>query len=190
MKRAIVVALVVVAVAAGFFHGRRDQDRPVPAPSSAAVELVGATLLDGLGDYSFPVTTSNPEAQRWFNQALMLTFGFNHDAAERSYLKATQLDPDCAMCWWGAALVLGPHVNAAMDPADNPKAWQSLQRAVALAPKLGRGERRSSRRCSALRRRSRRRIVDALDEAYAKATGALVASTLTTSTQRSSTPRP
>ena len=75
-----------------------------------------------------------PEAQRWFNQALMLTFGFNHDAAERSYLKAAQVDPDCAMCWWGAALVLGPHVNAQMDPADNPKAWQSLQRAVSLAP--------------------------------------------------------
>ena len=50
--------------------------------------------------------------QRWFNQGLMLTFGFNHDAAERSFLKAAQLDPDCAMCWWGAALVLGPHVNA------------------------------------------------------------------------------
>ena len=49
----------------------------------------------------------------------MLTFGFNHDAAERSYLKAAQIDPDCAMCWWGASLVLGPHVNAQMDPADN-----------------------------------------------------------------------
>ena len=98
MKRALVAALVVVAVAAGFFFGRRDDVRPVPPPSSAAVELVGATLLDGLGDYSFPVTTSNPEAQRWFNQGLMLAYGFNHDAAERSFMKATELDPGCAMC--------------------------------------------------------------------------------------------
>ena len=96
---------------------------------------MGATLLPGLGTYEFRITTSNPEAQRWFNQAFMLTYGFNHDAAERSYLKAAQLDPDCAMCWWGAALVLGPHVNAQMDPTNNAKAWQRLQRAVALAPK-------------------------------------------------------
>jgi tetratricopeptide (TPR) repeat protein len=27
------------------------------------------------------VTTSSPEAQRWFNQGPMLAYGFNHDAA-------------------------------------------------------------------------------------------------------------
>jgi hypothetical protein len=59
----------------------------------------------------------------------MLAYGFNHDAAERSFLRATELDPECAMCWWGAALVLGPHVNSTMDPANNDKAWQRLQRA-------------------------------------------------------------
>jgi hypothetical protein len=44
----------------------------------------------------------HPEVQRWFDQGLMLTYGFNHDAAERSFLRATELDPECAMCWWGA----------------------------------------------------------------------------------------
>lgn len=75
---------------------------------------VGATLLDGLGDYSRKITTDSSQAQRWFDQAMMLTWGFNHQAAERSFLKAVELDPECAMCWWGAALVLGPHVNAGM----------------------------------------------------------------------------
>lgn len=70
----------------------------------------------------------------------MLTYGFNHDAAERSFLMAAQLDPECAMCWWGAALVLGPHVNATMDPQNNARAWQRLQRAVALAPQATRRE--------------------------------------------------
>ncbi|HKL54343.1 MAG TPA: hypothetical protein VJ902_10310, partial [Wenzhouxiangellaceae bacterium] len=64
---------------------------------------VGATLLEGLGDYSRPVGSKHPEVQRWFDQGLMLTYGFNHQAAERSFLKAASLDPDCAMCWWGAA---------------------------------------------------------------------------------------
>lgn len=72
--------------------------------------------------------------QRWFDQGLALTYGFNHDAAERAFLKATELDPACAMCWWGASLVLGPHVNAAMDPADAADAWARLQRARELAP--------------------------------------------------------
>ena len=62
----------------------------------------------------------------------MLAYGFNHDAAERSFLKATELDPDCSMCWWGAALVLGPHVNSDMEPANNAKAWTRLQTAAAM----------------------------------------------------------
>ncbi|MGB7739941.1 MAG: tetratricopeptide repeat protein, partial [Steroidobacteraceae bacterium] len=126
------------------------------------------------GNYQFKITTTQPEAQRWFNQALMLTFGFNHDAAERSYLKAAQLDPECAMCWWGAALVLGPHVNATMDPADNPKAWQSLQRAVALAPRASARERAFIHALEARYAANPPEDRRALDAAYAKATGVLV----------------
>jgi tetratricopeptide (TPR) repeat protein len=140
MKRPIAIGLVIAVLAAGVLYTRslRSPDTPpaapaTPAPAPAPDQIIGATLLEGLGNHSFPVTSKNPEVQRWFDQGLMLTFGFNHDAAERSFLRATQLDPDCAMCWWGASLVLGPHVNAAMDPANNPKAWSRLQKAVNLA---------------------------------------------------------
>src|SRR5690606_22686949 len=74
-------------------------ESPQPAVSPPEFAMVGAHLLEGLGNHDFPVTTTHPEVQRWFNQGLMLTFGFNHDAAERTFLKATELDPDCAMCW-------------------------------------------------------------------------------------------
>lgn len=140
MKRRIAIGLVIVVLAAGVLYTRslRSPEAPAPvqatqAPPPAPDQIIGATLLDGLGNYSFAVTSRNPEVQRWFDQGLMLTFGFNHDAAERSFLRATQLDPECAMCWWGASLVLGPHVNAAMDPANNAKAWSRLQKAVNLA---------------------------------------------------------
>ena len=116
MNRNLVVAVVVVlAAAAGFYLYKRSAEPPLPdlAP-------VGANLIEGLGEYSMPITAKNADVQRWFDQGLAMTYGFNHDAAERSYLKAAELDPDCAMCWWGAALVLGPHVNAGMDPANNP----------------------------------------------------------------------
>jgi tetratricopeptide (TPR) repeat protein len=175
MNRTLVVALAAIAVAAGLFYGRRTSDQSSPPPSPAVVAPIGATLLEGLGDYSFPVTSSHPEVQRWFDQGLMLTYGFNHDAAERTYLKATELDPDCAMCWWGAALVLGPHVNSGMDPASNQKAWQRLQRAIELAPRASEREQAFIRALSARYAENPPDDRRPLDEAYAKATGQLVA---------------
>jgi tetratricopeptide (TPR) repeat protein len=171
MKRPIVLTLIaLLAFAGGFFIYRSFQADP-PMPQ---LEPVGATLLDGLGDHSMPVSTGNPEAQRWFDQALMLTYGFNHDAAERSFLKATELDPKCAMCWWGAALVLGPHVNSAMDPANNPKAWDRLQRARKLAAATDEREQAYIQALSARYAQNPPEDRRPLDQAYATAMATLV----------------
>ena len=185
MKRRI--ALVVVALAAlvaGVLYTRslRSPEAPPVTPVAPPVAtaapgggLPGATLLEGLGQHHFAVTSRVPEVARWFDQGLMLSYGFNHDAAERSFMRATQLDPDCAMCWWGAALVLGPHVNSAMDPANNEKAWQRLQRAQALAGKATLRERAWIEALAA--RYDERPPLDrrVLDEAWARATGKLAA---------------
>ena len=104
----------------------------------------------------------------------MLTYGFNHDAAGRAFVKATQLDPDCAMCWWGAALVLGPHVNAGMDPKDNAKAWTRLQKARALAPRASAREQAFIEALSARYAEQPPEDRRPLDEAYAAATRELV----------------
>src|SRR5688500_2072044 len=145
-----------------------------PAVSPPEMAMIGAHLLEGLGDYRFPVTSKHPEVQRWFDQGLMLTYGFNHDAAERSFLKATELDPDCAMCGWGAALVLGPHVNAAMDPKDSGDAWTRLQRAQALAPKVSERERAFIQALAARYAQDPPADRKPLDLAYAEATRKLV----------------
>ncbi len=141
---ATVSILLAAAVLASTSCDRaKPPENTVAKPAPAALPDLappGATLLDGLGDYRMPISTSQAQAQRWFDQGLMLTYGFNHDAAERSFLKAAELDPDCAMCWWGAALVLGPHVNAAMDPARNGAALERVQKAQALAPKASERE--------------------------------------------------
>jgi tetratricopeptide (TPR) repeat protein len=92
-----------------------------------------APLLAGLGDHNHPVTTDSEQAQRYFDQGLILAFGFNHAEAYRSFRQAAEIDPDCAMAWWGAAWVLGPNINAAMDPAQVPRAWELLQKARAAA---------------------------------------------------------
>ncbi len=92
-----------------------------------------APLLDGLGSHSRTVSSSNPQAQRFFDQGLVLAYAFNHAEAGRAFREAQRLDPACAMCAWGEALVLGPHVNAPMNPADAPTAWAAVGRARAGA---------------------------------------------------------
>lgn len=140
-----IIVVICAAVIGGYKFYRSAVEQPVTgaqaqasdAKDSAAylpeIAPVGATLLDGLGDYSRPITSDHPDVQTWFDQALSLTYGFNHQAAERSFLKAAELDPQCAMCWWGAALVLGPHVNAGMEPDNNKPAWQRIQAALAVS---------------------------------------------------------
>jgi tetratricopeptide (TPR) repeat protein len=172
MNRNFMLAIVVILVAAaGFYlYGRTRTEAPV-----ADLAPVGANLIEGLGDYSMPVTAKGPDVQRWFDQGLAMTYGFNHDAAERSFLKAAELDPDCAMCWWGSSLVLGPHVNSTMLPENNAKAWDRLQRAQAAAGKASEREQAFIKALSA--RYAAEPPVDrrALDEAYAVAMAELAA---------------
>ncbi|WP_376696789.1 tetratricopeptide repeat protein [Wenzhouxiangella sp. EGI_FJ10305] len=136
---------------------------------------VGATMLDGLGDYSLPIGASDPEVQRWFDQGLSLTYGFNHQAAERSFLQAAELDPQCAMCWWGAALVLGPHVNAGMNPANNAAAWERLQAAQATATDAPEWQQAYIEALSARYAENPPEDRSGLDQAYADAMAELVA---------------
>jgi tetratricopeptide (TPR) repeat protein len=93
-----------------------------------------APLLPGMGDHHFEITTSSEEAQRYFDQGLVLAYGFNHGEAARSFRQAIELDSQCAMCQWGLSLVLGPNINSTMDPADLPEAHAAMLASVELAP--------------------------------------------------------
>src|SRR5919199_1765936 len=72
-------------------------------------------LFDGVGTLHHPVTTSSPQAQRYFDQGLRLVYAFNHDEANRAFKEAARLDPSCAMAYWGVALTLGPNYNLPTD---------------------------------------------------------------------------
>lgn len=93
----------------------------------------GAVLLPDLGSHHRAVTTTSSEAQAWFDQGLALTYGFNHDEAARSYARAAELDPGCAMCFWGVAYTLGPNYNVPMLPERARTAWEAIVRAQGLA---------------------------------------------------------
>ncbi len=91
-----------------------------------------APLFEGMGDLSFPISTNNELAQQYFNQGLVLAYGFNHAEAARSFYYASKLDSTAAMTHWGFAYVLGPNYNAGMEPDNYERAYLAIQKAKAL----------------------------------------------------------
>jgi len=73
------------------------------------------TLLTGYGVGGFAVTTSVPAAQAFFSNGMELGAAFAHSAAGAAMEHAVSLDPACAMCKWGEALVEGPTINYGKD---------------------------------------------------------------------------
>lgn len=107
------------------------------APAAAASMPVQAEsdppILPGLGTLSYRATTAVPQAQRYFDQGLRLAWAFNHDEARRAFRMAQRLDPECALCYWGEAWVLGPNINAPMEPAAIAPAIAAAGKAASLA---------------------------------------------------------
>lgn len=103
----------------------------------------GLRIYPGFDGYSRQVTTRSPEAQRWFDQGLQLLYGYNHDEAIRSFEQAAEIDPSCAMAWWGSAYARGLHINKpemseeqsrlAREAADNALAALDNESAVERA---------------------------------------------------------
>ncbi len=128
MKRWL-VALGAVALPAALAAQDSHADMPGMAPPRTP-----ATLLAGTGAHRHPIRTSNPEAQKFFDQGMAMAYGFNHEEAYRSFAKAAELDPKAAMPRWGMALVLGANYN---DPAPVDerllRARAEVEKALALS---------------------------------------------------------
>jgi hypothetical protein len=132
-----ILAFSVTSIIAQGISGRPDS-RPV-------------VLLPGLGHHQHPITTANPEAQKFFDQGLILVYGFNRGEAIRSFKRAAELDPESPMPYWGIALAHGYHLNMDMD-IHSGAAFEAIQKAVALSPHAPQYERdyvaALARRCS------------------------------------------
>jgi tetratricopeptide (TPR) repeat protein len=138
-------------------------------PLLAQTTQPSAPLLQGLGSHHFQITSQSGQAQRFFDQGLILAYAFNHKEAGRAFAEAARLDPECAMAYWGQALVLGPHVNAAMKAEDAPKAWEALSKAKQLAPRASAKERAFIEALSTRYAEKAPEDRSALDQAYVNA---------------------
>jgi tetratricopeptide (TPR) repeat protein len=84
-----------------------------------------------LGTYHRPVSAASPEAQRWFDRGLIWCYGFNHEEALKCFKRVTEIDPDCAMAYWGIAYACGPNYNKPWEAFSDTDLTQSLEQAYA-----------------------------------------------------------
>jgi tetratricopeptide (TPR) repeat protein len=103
-----------------------------PATTADVQDPADPPLWEGLGTASMKITTSSTKAQAYFDQGLRLAYAFNHAESRRAFRSAQKLDPACAMCYWGEALVLGPNINVPMAPEALAPAVAAARQAATL----------------------------------------------------------
>ncbi len=111
----LTVFLAILTLAAGCTR------EPATTPAETRVPI-----YDNVGALHHEITTSSPDAQRYFDQGLRLSYAFNHAEAIRAFRQAAAIDPGCAMCYWGIAFALGPNINAPITPEAAKEAYTAI----------------------------------------------------------------
>jgi peroxiredoxin len=139
--------LVTFALPAVLLIDARGQDATPPAGSVAQTKdilpghsLHGETfdegprqkayLMKGMGKVSFPVTTKSSLAQKFFNQGVAQIHGFWYLEAERSFRQVADIDPGCAMAYWGMAMA-----NVNNDKRARGFIKEAVKRAASASPR-------------------------------------------------------
>jgi tetratricopeptide (TPR) repeat protein len=130
----VVVALAGVAFGVSAL-GAAAQSTPAPAPVKSVYERYTEPIQifkTGLGTFTKPMSSSNTEAQAFFDQGFQMMYSFAKPEAVRSFREAWKRDPDCAICYWGEAWAWGSYLNAPMTADEAPHAYAAIQKAEAL----------------------------------------------------------
>jgi len=149
-RQAAILLMVSTLLSMTACSHKADSPEQSATTEDAKAELVaaaGAPLFDGMGSHHHEITTANPGTQQYFNQGLIIDFAFNHAESVRSFRAAQRLDPNCAMCYWGEALALGPNINVTsngivvMSDEERIRAYAAIQRALELKDGVSEQER-------------------------------------------------
>ena len=140
MRRTVLA--LCLGVSAAVLRGQTPPaSAPAPPPPPAPTPKP-TVLFAGMGSHRHPIRTSSAEAQKFFDQGVVLLYGFNHEEAFRSFARAAELDPKSPMPHWGMALALGANYNDPEPEADRlKKARAEVEKALALSPNAAENER-------------------------------------------------
>ena len=131
MRAAVFFCLLALAAPAA----RAQHDHGAAAPAAPP------EIVSGMGSWHHPITTKNPEAQKYFDQGLAFLYGFNHDEAARYFRRAAELDPAASMPYWGLALSIGPNYNDADVSAERAAATHdAVKKALERVPNASEAE--------------------------------------------------
>src|SRR5688500_10061369 len=158
--RAVVASLIIGAANVTFAAEATGAAKPI-------------SLMPKMGDLHHPVTTTNQMAQRFFDQGLTFVFGFNHDAAIRSFQRALEYDPNLAMAQWGIGLSLGPNINLPVSPEAEKAAYDATQKAIEMSKNSTQAEQDYIRALSVRYSIAPGADLVALDKKYSAAMGEL-----------------
>ena len=79
--------------------------------------------------FATTITCANEEARAMYVEAFGHMLNYNHEQAIACFSKVTELDPNCAMAWWGIAYCLSSSYNwsAGLGPG-----YDAIQQAISL----------------------------------------------------------
>jgi len=123
--RVLVIGCLCLAVSAA---AQTPQPRSLYDRYTEPIQLYKA----GLGTFTRPISSTNKEAQAFFDQGFQMMFAFAKAEAVRSFRESWKRDPDCAICYWAEAWAWGSYLNAPMNAEEAPHAYAATQKALAL----------------------------------------------------------
>ena len=103
---------------------------PGPVPKYVAEPI--SLLSTALGTFHRPISSTNAEAQKFFDQGFQMMYAFARLDAVRSFREAWKRDPNCAICYWGEAWAWGSYLNGPMPAEQSPFAYYAIQKAISL----------------------------------------------------------
>ena len=129
LTRCMLFGILFLATSLDRASAQEGEAPSLPASFSEPMSLYSAAL----GSFTRPISSSNAEAQAYFDQGFQLKYAFAKLEAVRSFREAWMRDPTCAICYWGEAWAWGPFLNGGMPPNQAHHAYTAIQKALALA---------------------------------------------------------
>jgi tetratricopeptide (TPR) repeat protein len=137
--------MLAVALAAA---SASAQPASAPAPAAADPGELPKYVRDpiplmtaALGTFTRPISSKNPDAQKFFDQGFQMMYAFARLDAVRSFREAWKRDPECAVCYWGEGWAWGSYLNGPMPAEQSPFAYAATEKALALKDKASPMER-------------------------------------------------